>query len=100
VRNLVENAIVHTPAGTSVEVNLRDDGAIRVIDDGPGVAAAERSLIFQRFWRGRKKNRPGAGLGLSIVKRVVDAYDGTVEVADAAGGGAVFTISLPAAIYK
>jgi signal transduction histidine kinase len=100
VRNLVENAIVHTPAGTSVEVNLRDDGAIRVIDDGPGVAAAERSLIFQRFWRGRKKNRPGAGLGLSIVKRVVDAYDGTVEVGDAAGGGAVFTISLPAAIYK
>jgi signal transduction histidine kinase len=98
VRNLVENAIAHTPAGTSVEVKLEDDGAIRVIDDGPGVAAADRSLIFQRFWRGRKKNRPGAGLGLSIVKRIVDAYGGAVEVSDAAGGGAVFTIRLPAAV--
>jgi signal transduction histidine kinase len=94
VRNLVENAIVHTPANTSVEVNLEDDGAIRVIDDGPGVAAADRSLIFQRFWRG-PKNEPGAGLGLSIVKRIVDAYGGAVEVSDAAGGGAVFTIRLP-----
>jgi signal transduction histidine kinase len=95
VRNLVENAIVHTPANTSVEVNLEDDGAIRVIDNGPGVAAADRSHIFQRFWRGRKKNRPGAGLGLSIVKRIVDAYGGAVEVSDAAGGGATFTIRLP-----
>jgi signal transduction histidine kinase len=95
LRNLVENAIVHTPVNTSVEVNLQDDGAIRVIDEGPGVPAAERNLVFQRFWRGRKKNRPGAGLGLSIVKRFVDAYGGTVEIDDGASGGAVFTICLP-----
>lgn len=95
LRNLVENAIVHTPANASVEVNLKEDGAIRVIDDGPGVPPAERDLIFQRFWRGHAKSRRGAGLGLSIVKRFVDAYGGRVEVGDAPGGGAAFTIRLP-----
>ncbi len=95
LRNLVENAIVHTPANTSVEVNLQEDGAICVIDNGPGVPRAVRDLIFQRFWRGDAKHRPGAGLGLSIVKRFVDAYGGKVEVNDAPGGGGVFTIRLP-----
>jgi signal transduction histidine kinase len=74
LRNLVNNAVAHTPAGTSVEINLQDDGAVRVIDRGPGVPPAERELIFQRFWRGRDRSGPGAGLGLSIVKRFVEAY--------------------------
>jgi signal transduction histidine kinase len=92
LRNLVNNAVAHT-----VEINLQDDGAVRVIDRGPGVPPAERELIFQRFWRGRDRSGPGAGLGLSIVKRFVEAYGGAVEVADAPGGGAMFTLRLPVA---
>jgi signal transduction histidine kinase len=97
LRNLVENAIAHTPAGSTVEVNLRDDGAVRVIDRGPGVPPAERELVFRRFWRGPERTGPGVGLGLSIVKRFVDAYGGEIEVGDAPTGGAVFTMRLPIA---
>ncbi len=95
LRNLVENAIAYTPEGTAVEVDVRDDAVIRVSDHGPGVPFAERQLIFQRFWRGTKRDRPGAGLGLSIARRVVDSCEGTIEVGDTPGGGAMFTFSLP-----
>ncbi|MFQ5618228.1 MAG: sensor histidine kinase [Rhodospirillales bacterium] len=95
LRNLVENAIVHTSDDTSVEVGLREDGVICVSDHGPGVPPAERELIFQRFWRGTTRDRRGAGLGLSIVKRAVETCGGAVEVSDAPDGGAMFTLSLP-----
>ena len=51
VRNLVENAIRHTPAGVSIEVEVTEDGVVRVLDDGPGVPEADRESIFRRFWR-------------------------------------------------
>jgi signal transduction histidine kinase len=95
LRNLVVNALAATPAGTTVTVYLHSDGAIRVVDHGPGIPPDKRDVIFQRFWRGRQGNRPGAGLGLSIVKRFVDTYGGTVEVGDAPGGGAQITVRLP-----
>jgi signal transduction histidine kinase len=95
VRNLVENAINHTPPHSSVEVRVTPEGSISVIDRGRGVIPAERALIFQRFWR-RDRGRPGsAGLGLSIVQRIVEAHAGTIDVTDNPGGGAVFTIRLP-----
>jgi signal transduction histidine kinase len=94
VRNLVENALRHTPPHTAVEVRVTTEGAVSVIDQGPGVVQAERALIFQRFWR-RDRSRPGsAGLGLSIVQRIVEAHAGTVAVSDNPGGGAIFTIQL------
>ena len=97
LRNVVENAVVHTPQGTAVEVRLGENGSVQILDHGPGVPPAERELIFQRFWRGAKRDRPGAGLGLSIAKRVLDTCGGTIEVGDAPGGGAMFSLTVPLA---
>ncbi len=94
IRNLVENALAHTPQGTTVEVKVEPQGVARVMDRGPGVAAAERELVFQRFWRRDRSESGGAGLGLSIVWRVVEAHSGFVTVESRAGGGAAFVIRL------
>ncbi len=96
VRNLVENGLAHTPSGTTVEARLSLNGEVRVIDQGKGVPQEEREAIFHRFWRGDQKNGPGAGLGLSIVKRIVESMGGEISVDDAPGGGAVFTMRLVA----
>ena len=97
VGNLVKNAIRHAPENTMVELNLQEDGAIRVLDQGPGIPPSEQKKIFERFWRGKDKNKPGAGLGLSIVKRIAELNGGTIEVENAEGGGAIFTLRLPRA---
>jgi len=94
VRNLVENAIRHTPPGLAIEVEVGDAGTVRVLDDGPGVPAADRESIFRRFWRRDRASSEGRGLGLAIVDRVAAAHDGSVSVADRPGGGAVFTLQL------
>jgi signal transduction histidine kinase len=94
IRNLVENALRHTPPGTTVEVNVEKDGSVFVSDEGPGVPAAERELIFQRFWRRDRRRSGGAGLGLAIVRRIVDAHNGSIAVTNAETGGAVFRIQL------
>jgi signal transduction histidine kinase len=95
VRNLVDNALRHTPCGEAVEVAVRDNGTIEVSDRGPGVPAHHREAIFRRFWRGSAVSNEGAGLGLPIVKRIAEAHGGTVRVGDRKGGGAVFRIELP-----
>jgi signal transduction histidine kinase len=98
VRNLVENAIRHTPAGVSIEVEVTDDAVVRVLDDGPGVPEADRQSIFRRFWRRDRAKAESRGLGLAIVARVAEAHDGSVTVEDRAGGGSIFTLRLrPAA---
>jgi signal transduction histidine kinase len=100
VRNLVENAIRHTPAGVSIEVEVTDGGVVRVLDDGPGVPEDDRESIFRRFWRrdrGKAESR-GLGLGLAIVARVAEAHEGSVSVEERPGGGSIFTLRLrPAA---
>ena len=94
VRNLVENAIRHTPAGGTIEVDVAADGTVRVLDEGAGVPVAEHEAIFKRFWR-RDRSRPESrGLGLAIVTRVAAAHDGTISVGDRPGGGSVFTLRL------
>lgn len=90
VRNLVENALNHTKDDSTVKIVLTPDGTVSVRDRGPGVAPDEREIIFDRFWR--RDQRLGAGLGLSIVKRIVDAHGGTVTVENRLGGGAVFSM--------
>lgn len=91
--NLAENAIKFTARGTAVDVEVRDDGSVRVRDAGPGIAEAERDLIFQRFWRADRQRSDGAGLGLSIVRGVADDHAATVAVENLPGGGAQFTLS-------
>ncbi|SJZ93415.1 Signal transduction histidine kinase [Enhydrobacter aerosaccus] len=94
VRNLIENAIRHTPTGTSIEVEVTKEGIVRVMDDGPGVPAGDRESIFRRFWRRDREKPEGRGLGLAIVARVAEAHDGSVAVANRPEGGAVFTLKL------
>ncbi len=102
VANLVRNALVHTPAGTPVEVGLQTQNGhvdIDVIDHGPGVPAAQRERIFERFHRAdplRSRDQGGSGLGLSIATAVVAAHGGNISVTDTPGGGATFRIELPA----
>jgi signal transduction histidine kinase len=96
IRNLVENALAHTPPGTTVEIAVDPAGILRVLDRGPGVPAAEREQIFRRFWR-RDRRRPGsAGLGLAIVARIAEMHGATIAVADRPGGGAVFALRFAA----
>jgi two-component system OmpR family sensor kinase len=102
VANLVRNALVHTPAGSPVEVTLQPENAhveIDVIDHGPGVPEASRERIFERFHRAdplRSRDQGGSGLGLSIAAAVVNAHGGRISVQDTPGGGATFRIELPA----
>nr|WP_167533181.1 ATP-binding protein [Bradyrhizobium cajani] len=90
--NLAENAIKFTARDTSVEVEVGEVGSVRVRDRGPGIADAERELIFQRFWRRDRQRSDGAGLGLSIVRAVADDHAATVAVENLPGGGAEFTL--------
>jgi signal transduction histidine kinase len=92
VFNLAENAIKFTAEKTSIDVEVGDDGSVRVRDCGPGVTEAERELIFQRFWRRDRQRSDGAGLGLSIVRGVADDHAATVAVDNLPGGGAEFTL--------
>jgi len=104
VLNLIENALRHTPAGTSVDISVAAvDGQVvlRVADDGLGIPDELRARIFDRFVRGAGDTyggvrRGGSGLGLAIVKAVAESHDGTVEMA-AAGErpGTCFVVRLP-----
>ena len=102
--NLVANALAHTPEGSPVEIVGEQAGdyvRLQVIDHGPGVPEAERSKVFDRFWRAdesRQRSKGGNGLGLSIVAAVVFAHEGRVFVADTPGGGATFVVDLPAPV--
>jgi two-component system OmpR family sensor kinase len=103
VTNLLSNARRHTPPGTTVGVAAADrpDGGvdITVHDDGPGMPGNLRGHEFDRFSRGdssRTRSSGGAGLGLSIVKAIVDAHGGTVRV-ESSPGDTLFTITLPPA---
>ncbi|MBX9634017.1 MAG: hypothetical protein K2X44_03465, partial [Magnetospirillum sp.] len=96
VRNLVDNALRHTPSGTTVTLTVSDHPpCLRVSDQGPGIPAELRSVVFQRFWRSDRRTS-GAGLGLAIVQRTMRAHGGEVVIEDAEGGGAQFRIDFPA----
>ncbi|MGY3627102.1 two-component system OmpR family sensor kinase [Bradyrhizobium sp. USDA 3686] len=88
VRNLVENAVRYTPDGGGVDVGVyREAGrAVLQIDDtGPGVPPQDIERIVEPFYRGRRPTGDGSGLGLSIVRRVVDRYDGSIEFENLTG---------------
>ncbi|MEA2683253.1 MAG: two-component system, OmpR family, sensor kinase [Chloroflexota bacterium] len=99
--NIIRNALVHTPAGTPIEVALHAEpglAVIEVVDHGPGIAEADAGRIFERFHRAdpnRSRDRGGSGLGLSIAGAIVDAHRGSISVVPTSGGGATFRIELP-----
>ena len=94
VRNLVENAINYSPAGTTVEIVVDKEGTVHVLDAGAGIRDDDRELIFRRFWRQDRRRSGGAGLGLSIVARIAEAHAGTVGVENRPSGGADFSLRL------
>jgi signal transduction histidine kinase len=96
LRNLIENALQHTPAGTEVEIEVTDEPAVHVSDRGPGVPPELRNRVVQRFWRADRRKGEGSGLGLAIVSRILAAHGGRLAVDDAVGGGARFSLHLPA----
>src|SRR6185503_6389944 len=97
--NLIDNAVKYTPPGGRVDVDVRragDRAILRVRDDGPGIPADELPRIFDRLFRGdTSRTERGLGLGLSLVKAIVEAHGGTVDVVSEPGQGSVFTVSLP-----
>ncbi len=98
VLNLVENAISHTPAGTTIDVRVRAEGAEAVVvvqDDGPGVPQDRRDHIFDRFYRGDGDRGRSTGLGLAIVRAVAQGHGGDVELDAGAHRGARFVVRLP-----
>ncbi|MGI8575790.1 MAG: ATP-binding protein [Egibacteraceae bacterium] len=99
VQNLVENAARH--AASRIGVTLHQDSVavhLRIDDDGPGIPAADRDRVFERFTRldeSRTRGEGGAGLGLAIVAELVAVHEGSIQVADAPAGGARFDVNFP-----
>ena len=101
--NLVNNALMHTPAGTPVEVRVRPaagEAVVEVADKGPGLPPDAAERVFERFYRadparGRANGNGGTGLGLAIVAAIVAAHGGRVEVQTAVGVGTTFRVRLP-----
>jgi two-component system sensor histidine kinase MprB len=92
--NLIENAAKWSTPGAGIEVDAAG-GEIVVRDHGPGVAPADRPFVFERFYRSPEaRGTAGSGLGLAIVRQVAETHGGSVDVADADGGGAAFRLSL------
>lgn len=102
VANLVANALVHTPPGTAVHLEVRRDNGsavIEVSDEGPGMTEDVAEHVFERFYRAdpsRSRHHGGSGLGLSIVQAIVAAHGGRVAVRTAPGEGTAVRVELPA----
>jgi signal transduction histidine kinase len=97
--NLIDNAVKYTPRGGGVEVMVGRDGDTAILsvrDTGPGIPADELPRIWDRLFRGdASRTERGLGLGLSLVRAIVEAHGGTVEVESGPGRGAAFTVRLP-----
>ncbi|MFD6904444.1 ATP-binding protein [Streptomyces sp. NPDC060077] len=100
--NLVGNAVAHTPAGTPVRIGVGTHDGMAVLelhDEGPGMSADQAARAFDRFYRADaargRTGDGGAGLGLAIVRSLVTAHHGRVELRTAPGGGATFRVLLP-----
>jgi signal transduction histidine kinase len=103
IANLLDNALKFCAPGSTIELAARsaaDQVEVSVSDDGPGIAAADLPLLFDRFFQSRQSVAPatgegGKGLGLAIVKRIVELHGGDVAVTSALGGGTRIVITLP-----
>jgi len=97
--NLIDNAVKYTPPGGRIDVQIRQDAGraiLRVSDTGPGIPPDEAPRIWDRLFRGdASRAERGLGLGLSLVKAIVEAHNGTVAVRTEVARGSTFTVSLP-----
>jgi two-component system, OmpR family, sensor histidine kinase KdpD len=100
--NLLENVSKYTPSGSTVTISARviaDQLSVSVADNGPGLPVGREEAVFQKFTRGERESAtPGVGLGLAIVRALIEAHQGKVTAAQRQGGGAVFTFTLPLGI--
>ncbi len=95
LRNLLENALFHTPRRTPVSVNLLDT-SVNVSDYGQGIPDQDREKIFEIFWRKNPSHATGAGIGLSIVKKSMELHGGNITVTNGPEGhGSTFTLNFP-----
>lgn len=101
VINLVDNAIKYNRSGGTVKISAQIEGSqlvLQVQDSGIGISIADRQHVFDRFYRvdkSRSRSQGGSGLGLSIVKKVVEDHGGTISIESTPGEGSTFLISLP-----
>jgi signal transduction histidine kinase len=99
-RNLVDNAVRYTPPNGSVQVRTRStakDAVLEVIDNGQGIAPADRERVFDRFYRRAAAQESGTGLGLAIVKAIAERHVAAIVLTEAAGGGLHVTVNFPKA---
>jgi signal transduction histidine kinase len=100
IDNLLINAIKFSQNGCKIKITGHDKGeavVISVEDDGPGISADEKKLVFEKFYRGKKfvNQVPGTGLGLSICKSIIEKHGGHIWLESAPGGGSKFSFALP-----
>jgi PAS domain S-box-containing protein len=98
--NLIGNALKFTPAGGTISVRgCEKKGSVMfdVRDTGPGIPDSDLKNVFKPYWQAKKTAHMGAGLGLAIVRGIIEAHGGTVNAANAAGGGALFAFTIPCA---
>ncbi|WP_436535405.1 ATP-binding protein [Actinoplanes sp. HUAS TT8] len=101
LRNLLGNALQHTPDGVAVAVTVvagATEHTVTVTDSGPGIPVEHRPYLFERFWRADPSRAApgGSGLGLAIVRSLVNLHHGTITVGSESGSGTTFTVTLPA----
>jgi two-component system sensor histidine kinase KdpD len=100
LRHLIENAASYTPAGTRIKIASRSIESrleFSVEDEGPGIEARDQSMIFDKFYRGKRGAgvRKGSGMGLAISRAIVQAHGGSIEVSSDPGSGARFRFWVP-----
>jgi signal transduction histidine kinase len=101
IMNVLQNAVQHTPAAGSVEIDVRADSGgvtIRITDEGPGIPPGEQERIFDRFVQlDSARRREGTGVGLPIARWIAEAHKGTLVLESSGPGGSTFSICLPSA---
>jgi signal transduction histidine kinase len=93
LRNVVDNALKASPPASTITVTVSQEGTVVVEDRGPGIPDRHKKAIFTRFWRADPRRDGGVGIGLALVRRIVELHGGDARVEDRAGGGACFVLA-------